>query len=379
MRVPESILVVVTQRIGDVLLATPLIRSLHRGWPAARIDVLVFENTEGVLSGNPDIDRVLTVPRQRRFWSHLRFLARLFRQYDLAVTTQTGDRPVLYTWVAARRRAGLRAPRRKEWWKTRLLTHSAAFDNLHTHTVLMNLAIADLLSIPRHPEVVVAWTGEEEAALNACLPFDSRTQPFALLHTYPKFSYKMWTRQGWRELAYWLHAQGLRIVLSGSNDAEELAYVRALAEILPPDTVNAAGTLSLGQTACLAGRARLYVGPDTALTHVAAAVGTPTVALYGPSNPVKWGPWPAQYRGERNPYLMHGCQQVGNVLLLQGSGPCVPCMEEGCERHVRSLSRCLQDLPPDTVIDAARRMLATAAAGQAAGCSIDSAAAEKRT
>ncbi len=355
---PKTILVVVTQRIGDVLLATPLIRSLHCAWPEARIDVLVFKSTESILSGNLDIHHVITVPIRRKFWSHLRLLISLFRKYDLAVTTQTGDRPVLYTCLAGRQRAGLRALREKEQWKARLLTYSTPLDNLNTHTVLMNLAIADLLAIPRRYKVVVSWTTTDEISLDAQLPFDSRTQAFALLHVYPKFPYKMWTQQGWIELVNWLHAQGLRIVLSCSSDTEELAYVQTLAAHLPPDTVNIAGKLSLSQVACLTNRARLYVGPDTALTHIAAALGTPTVALYGPSNPVKWGPWPAHYRDQRNPYSMHGSQRVGNVFLLQGSGECVPCREEGCERHVRSLSDCLQNLQADIVIDAAKIMLA---------------------
>jgi len=360
---PKSVLVVVTQRIGDVLLATPLIRSLRGAWPGARIDTLVFENTEGVLKGNPDINHIITVPVRRRFWSHLRFLLRLFRKYDLALTTQTGDRPVLYTWLAGKQRVGLRAPRKKERWKERLLTRSTALDNLNTHTVLMNLAIADLLQIPRCPEVVVSWTDDDERMVDAILPFNSRLQVFALLHVYPKFNYKMWTQQGWIELAHWLHAQGLRIVLSCSSDIEELAYVRALTVDLPADTVNLDGKWSLGQVACLAKRAKLYVGPDTALTHMAAALGIPTVGLYGPSNPVKWGPWPAGYRDQRNPYSMRGSQRVGNVFLLQGRGECVPCREEGCERHIRSFSDCLQNLQTGVVIDAARQMLATADVG----------------
>jgi len=85
---------------------------------------------------------------------------------------------------------------------------------------------------------------------------------------------------------------------------------------------------------------------------LAAAVGTPTVALFGPSNPVKWGPWPKGYAKDKEPYQMVGTQQVGNVVVLQGTGECVPCMEEGCDRHINSMSRCLQELPSQHVIDA---------------------------
>jgi heptosyltransferase-3 len=90
---------------------------------------------------------------------------------------------------------------------------------------------------------------------------------------------------------------------------------------------------------------------------LAAAVGTPTVALFGPSNPVKWGPWPKGYAEGRDPYRLKGTQRVNNVVLLQGEGDCVPCMQEGCDRHNGSLSICLQNLPARRVIDALCELL----------------------
>ena len=101
----------------------------------------------------------------------------------------------------------------------------------------------------------------------------------------------MWRREAWAELASWLQARGLRVVLTGSGAADEVAYIGALARAVP-GAINLAGKLTLSQTACLLSDARAYVGPDTAVTHMAAALGMPVVALFGPSDPVKWGPWP---------------------------------------------------------------------------------------
>ena len=58
---------------------------------------------------------------------------------------------------------------------------------------------------------------------------------------------------------------------------------------------------------------------------------------------MKWGPWPKGYEGSGNPYKMKGTQYVGNVVLLQGKGDCVPCLEEGCERHIAKSSDCMQN------------------------------------
>ena len=136
-----------------------------------------------------------------------------------------------------------------------------------------------------------------------------------------------------------------------------MEYVGQIFRSMPPSTVNMAGKLSLAESAYLIGRAKVYVGPDTALTHVAAALGTPTIALFGPSNPVKWGPWPKNFEEDRNPYSLIGTQRVNNVILMQGKGDCVPCMEEGCERHNDSLSDCLQKLPAERLIDATDKLL----------------------
>jgi heptosyltransferase-3 len=349
---PSRILVTVTLRIGDVLLSTPVIRSLRMAWPQAKIDVLVFEGTEGVLLRNTDIDRVITVPVRPRFWQHLRLILNLFRRYDLALTTQLGDRPTLYTWIAGKIRLGMQDGSEKEHWKQYLLTRWANFEHVYNHTVLTNLGLVDLLGIKRNNEVVVAWSPSDEISVAAALPFDICSETFAVLHMSPKFSYKMWQQNGWIELAKWLAENGIRSVLTGSSDPAELAYVDQIYRSMPSTTVTVSGKLSLGGNAFLISRAKYYVGPDTALTHMAAALGTPTVALFGPSNPVKWGPWPKGYEKHHNPYSLKGTQRVNNVVLVQGEDDCVPCMKEGCDRHNASLSDCLQNLPAAKVIAA---------------------------
>ncbi len=78
------VLVVALRRLGDVLLTTPLIRSVKRAFPAGSIDVLVFAGTEGILSGNPDIAGILTIPQRPRLSETLALMRRLARRYDLA-------------------------------------------------------------------------------------------------------------------------------------------------------------------------------------------------------------------------------------------------------------------------------------------------------
>ncbi len=357
MNAPESALVVVTQRLGDVLLATPLIRSVKRAWPHTAVDALVFEGTEGVIAANPDIRRVLAIPPRSGKLAHLRFIWRILRRYDVALSVQAGMRPTLYAFLAGRWRAGMHLPTRKGPWKRYLLNKWLLFDNLNIHTVAMSLALADVIGAPRRWDIVVSWSAQEEQQASQVLGDDAGS-PLAVLHTYPKYNYKMWHRGGWIEVARWLSARGFRLALTGSADAGEVAYVNDLARAMPAGTINAAGKLTLGASACLVSRARIYVGPDTAMTHIASALGVPTVALYGPTNPVKWGPWPRGHAADGSPWQRCGSQQVGNVVLLQGPGACVPCHLDGCDRHIRSTSDCLQELSAARVVAAVEQLLA---------------------
>jgi len=351
-KIPASVLVIVTRRIGDVLLTAPLIRSLKAAWPTARVDLLVFKGTEGILARDPDIDRIIVVPPSRRW----RFARQLWRRYDLAISTSPSDRPTLYAWLAGKTRIGVTTADFKSAWKHALLSASVPFDNLDLHTVVQNLRLADLLGVPRRFETPIAWTAQDEAAVAEIFPAFGRAK-FAVLHLYPKFTYKMWQSEQWQLLARWLNERGLTVVLTGSGDAEEKDYVSRFAATLSPSPVNLAGLLDFGQLALLLHRATLYVGPDTVTTHLAAAMGAPTIALFGPSNPVKWGPWPRGVEAEQSPYELHGTQSAGNVVLVQGGGACVPCLQEGCARHVMSESVCLQMLPAAAVIAAAGQLL----------------------
>lgn len=357
---PRSVLIVATQRLGDVLLATPLIRSVRAAWPQAAIHALVFDDTRSVLAANTDVDEILTVPRRPDRAGHWRLMRRLWRRYDLALSTGPGDRPTLYAWMAGRFRAGFSLPGRNHAWKRALLDVRVAFDDLETHTVDANLALADAVGIPRRCEVTLAWSPDDAQSVADAL--DASAHPYAVLHMSAKFAYKNWHAEGWHRLAAWLVERGLHVVFTGTDAPAERTTIDAVRARLPDEATSALTRLSLPQVGCLLSGASLFVGPDTVVTHAAAAAGIPTVALFGPSNPVKWGPWPRGIAGPHSPFRFKGSQHVGCVYLLQGVGDCVPCRMEGCDRHVNSTSRCLQEMTAQQVIDAARRVMAASGA-----------------
>jgi heptosyltransferase-3 len=357
LRAPRSALVVTLRFLGDALLSTPLVRALKERYPECAVDVLVFAGTEGVFEGNHDVSNVIAVPEMTTASATLRKVAALWRRYDLAVIAQTGTRPFLFGWAAGRQRIGLVSSETgKSWWKRALLDRHAVFDPGGAR-VLENQRIAALLDIEGTPVVVAPTAGWGAAEVAATLGFDLSHEPYAVLHPSPRWRYKQWTSEGWRALIHALREQNMRVVISGGPGAEECAYLDSVLQGVEATHVTRIdGRLSLAQTADVLRFASLYVGPDTATTHLAAACGTPTVALYGPTDPAIWGPWPA--RDGKSYQRVDTQQRCSNVLLLQNPDlACVPCQLEGCDRHRGSHSDCLDHLPAERVIDASALML----------------------
>src|SRR5665811_757506 len=102
MNAPKRVLVIVTRRIGDVLLATPLIRTIREAWPKTSIDVLVYKNTEGVIVNNPDIEKIITIDEDSTIGSDINPILKIFRRYDISFCTLAGDRQVFYAWLAGK-------------------------------------------------------------------------------------------------------------------------------------------------------------------------------------------------------------------------------------------------------------------------------------
>jgi heptosyltransferase III len=334
------ILVVALRRLGDVLFATPLIASLRRAFPQARIEALVFSDTAGMLAGNPDLDRIVTMPAARGTVESLGLALRLFKRYDLAISTQSGDRPTFFALIAGRCHVGAIDAGRRGELRRRALTRAVP-NQPGLHRLEEMLRLADAVGIGRVPRLVCP---------QGAAPRRFAAGAYAVVHAAPNFTYKRWTRDGWRALAAGLADRGLTVLATGGPSPAERAFLDdvwgAAGAVTRVD-----GTLSWPELTALLTQARLYVGPDTSITHLAAASGCPTVALYGPTDPRLWGPVPAA--GLDRMWEAAGTiQQRGNVWLVQNPLACLPCQNEGCERHITSFSRCLDELAPAQVLRA---------------------------
>jgi heptosyltransferase-3 len=351
----KRILVITTRQIGDVLLTTPLIRAARLRWPEAQVDVLGLEGQLGMLVGNLDVYHRIEIQTRLGLADALRLAVRLWRGYDLALIAEPGDRAHILGWLAAPIRAGLMpGPHRSNWWKRRLLDHQVPLegDLGATHVVVEKLALLG------------PWAGSSVSTemprvvppAPRPLPDDlaSQLRPgFMVVHAPSMWAYKQWPMESYASVIGQLLKDDHQIVLTGSSSARDRECIAALVGLTPsPSLIDASGRLDFGQLRTLLERSRLYLGPDTSVTHLAAACGTPTVAIFGPTNPQRWAPWPTHAQAPIRIHRSKSGQAVGNVCILQGRGSCVPCGKAGCDDHRDSLSHCLQEIQPGEVLDA---------------------------
>ena len=343
-------LVVKLRHHGDVLLASPVFSALKAQAPQLEIDALVYDDTAAMLEHHPAIARVHTVGRGWRGAGLARLAPewRLYRQlksrgYDLIVHLSEHPRGA---WLA--RTLGARyavAPGysgRSRFWK-RSFSHRFALPlNARRHMVEWNLDALRRIGVQPADDVrklvYVPGAPAEQRARELLAEHGLHAREFVHLHPASRWNFKCWTAQANAELIDRLAALGLRVLVSAAPDAEELALVADIVKRVRAPLVNLAGTLSVRELAALIGQARLFVGVDSMPMHLAAALGTPVVALFGPSGEFEWGPW-----------------RVAHAVVASDAHPCRPCGRDGCGGG--KVSECLTTLPVERVFEAAQRLL----------------------
>ena len=331
---------------GDVLLSAPVLNVLKAHAPALEVDALVYDDTAPMLEGHPALSKLHTVGRGwRRIGSLSRLLEekKLFgalraRQYDLVVHLSEQPRGALLArWLGARYSVAPKMADRGRYWQ-RSFTHFYPLVP-RRHMVEVNLDALRRIGVqPALDERKVIFVPGTQAEQAVDKLLDGR--PFIHLHPASRWRFKCWPAEKNAELIDRLAAEGHQVVVTAAPDETQM-----IDEILGRSRakpLNLAGKLTLKQLGALAARARLFVGVDSMPMHLAAAMGVPSVALFGPSGESEWRPWNVAHR------------------VIRSNHTCRPCGQDGCGGG--KLSECLTLLPVDAVHAAARELLAKSAA-----------------
>lgn len=334
---PQRVLLIKPSAIGDVVHALPVLGLMRRRWPDAHIAWLVTPACAGLLEGHPQLSELLLFDRRGLAgWYRsgtsargLLALGRTLRQrrFDLVLDLQGLFRSGILTWATrAPVRVGLASAREGA---TAFYTHKVPAGETQRHAIDKYLDAAEFLGLGRSPiDFTFNTTPAHRAAVQALLA-PLGTRPYAVLLPGANWTTKRWPAEHFATLTRHLQRDlGLAVVVAGGASDHPLAHAIA------PD-LSLCGQTTLPQTTALLESAAVVIANDTGPMHVAAALGTPLVTLFGPTSPVRTGPY-------RRP-----------LTVLRTDLPCAPCLSRKC-----SHMSCLHWLSPEHVLSAVRNALA---------------------
>ena len=332
------ILLIKLSSLGDVIHTLPTLEALRSLYPRGHITWLVEDTNAPVLAGHPALDEVWPVPRPRlgkgRFPENVHELLRVAHRlrkepFDLVIDLQGLLKSAV--WVALARGARkLGYDRAREFSYLALSERLDPFDP-EAHAVWRYLNVARHLGAPAEaPRFRFGLNIPEN--LSHLIPLESGG-PLTVLHPGARWPTKLWPPVHWARLAGWLvREKGFQLVITGSPGDRDLTG--EIATQCDAPLLNLAGRTSLAELASLLQKARVAVTTDTGPMHLAAALGTPVVALFGPTEPRRTGPFGPGH-------------EVVRLTL-----PCSPCFRRQCPEP-----RCLTELPLSSVQEAVEKIL----------------------
>jgi ADP-heptose:LPS heptosyltransferase len=337
----EKILIIQLGDIGDVIWTTPTLWAVKGAYPDAQVSILVKEGYGALLKDDPSLDKVFEVPGYRggllrNGREQIRFLRALRRElFSLVIDLRASDRGAIVAYLSgAPMRAALLYRGGVPFWRNRVFTHlvdppattgrvrGAAEQSLR---IVRELGIASCDTIPK------LWISEKvKKQVQEILQREKIANQswWITVNPFSRWAYKEWGYEKWVEILDWLWDEyKIAAVIVGAAAEREKAEL--IVKKCQGVAFNLAGKTSLSELRGLLSMSFLHLGVDSGSPHIAAATGTPTITIYGPSDWYDWAP-------------------VGdNHKIVLPDGECVPCHKKGCDN--KGWSRCLDELGVEQV------------------------------
>lgn len=356
----KRVLIVKLRHHGDVLLTSPVFSVLKNRYPHLELDALIYEDTQEMLALHPAINTLYKINRtwkergRKYHWSQEWALFQTLkeRRYDLLIHLTEHPRGL---WLARLLKCRYRVAnefsgKRGAWWRSSF-THLYRTPATPRHTVETHLdALRRIGVYPDKMErsVTLQPGAAAESKIQSLLfQHDLDTKPFIHLHPTSRWLFKCWEPRKVAELILALQNQGERIVVTAAPTEKEQTVINEIFHHVqtarqandvnatnPKGLVNFSGRFSLKELAALTAHAKLFIGVDSAPMHIAAAMRTPVIALFGPSGDLEWGPWNVPHR------------------IVSANHSCRPCGLDGCGGG--KVSECMMDISVQQVLQAAR-------------------------
>mgnify|MGYP000324191441 CR=1 FL=1 len=319
----DKILVVKLDHIGDVVTATPVFEALKNRYPEAHVSLLLGSWSKDVVKNNPNIDELIlydssSFMRNKQRKHSLTYYFNILRTIRLSefklIIDLRGDWFTLILAVLSK--CTFRLDRGTVRFKKKISKLFNRFSENTTHEVICNLEIVQPLGIKLHQvKTKIYLTNEEMDEANTILKHYGISENDTLIVIHPGAPWKprRWSVRKFVNIANWcVSKKNAKVVLIGGHD--EIMLKDHLTQFIDKRVIVLIGQTNLRQTMSIINRATMLVCNDSGPMHLASALGTPVVALFGPENPNKFGPWGS------------------NNIVLHKKVDCFPCKQKTCTK-----------------------------------------------
>ncbi len=304
----KKILVLKFRHIGDVLLIVPTIRALKETFPDASIAVAINAGTEDVLFGHPLIDEfivfdrsILKMPAPKRIINEINFIKEIRdRRFDMTVDLTSGDRAAILSFLSGARHRLANNPGTKGFPGKRFIYSDISDIDKTKHMVIQNLNVIGKFGITTENREVDFFISDEIKKTVASL-FEEKGikkgDRIVQIHPTSRWMFKCWDDRYMAEIIEWLCTAGTKVILTSAPDKEELTRAERILSLLPAGTkcsgsiIPLFGKTTIKELGAISEAADLFIGVDSAPMHIAAAVKTPVIALFGPTGESTWAPY----------------------------------------------------------------------------------------
>ncbi|AYY82530.1 putative lipopolysaccharide heptosyltransferase III [Proteus vulgaris] len=349
MKLIQRVLIIKLRHHGDTLLITPVINTLKANFPNAEVDILINKETKPMIEHFSSIHHIFVLDKA---WKNEGKLARLRhewklitdlknQQYDVVINlADQWNSAIITRFTGAKIRVGYDIYKRQSpFWK-KCFTHLIPLDSVYTqHIVEQNLALLQPLQLPKiDTQVSMAYSEQDKYIVTEKLKGHKVLGSYIVIQPTSRWFFKCWDENKWSELIDALQQDGHQIVLTSGPDPREQEMVETIIKgCTSNNVVSLSGQLSLPQLAALIDHARLFIGVDSVPMHMAAALKTPLIALFGPSKLFHWSPW----------------EHIGEVLWAGNYGE----LPDPDDVNTNTQTRYLSLIPVEDVLNAARGQL----------------------
>ena len=339
----RKVLIVRLRSIGDTVLTTPSLIALRRFLPDTQIDILLEDWVAPLLDGFGEVDNILTVSKAA---SARAKLVREIRKtkYDIVFNLHGGTTATFFVRTSgAKHRVGYKTYQYSFLYNHRLSSASDFWQKEKTHSAEQQMALFGFLGVPVEETLKthLAVTKKASVSLKRKLIAEMQKQgvfadekgkeylkKFALIHPAAAFESKQWATEKFARIAEFLSEKGLHpIAVAAKNERSILDDIENLSNV----QILTFDDLTLPEITALASRAKVFVGNDSGIAHIASAVKTPSVVIFGSSNRDHWRPW----------------TDAPNKIVYE-KFKCQPCAGYTCEEFGEP--KCILNVKPESVI-----------------------------